>query len=106
MKKTGLKSEAQGKAHSLSGAVALTCSCLAVLLLAVLMPFGVLNSFSTLNTVLFLTLLGLSSLFAFTGIVVGSYSFRKSDNRFALISLLLSILYIALSIYLAQLVYF
>ena len=104
--KTGSTSGAPGKARSISGTAALICSCLAALILAVLLSFSVLDSFSELNIVVFLTMLGLSAVFAFAGIVVGSYSCRKSDSRFALASQLLSVLYIALLIYLVQMVYF
>jgi hypothetical protein len=72
--------------------------------MAFLILFGILGSCSPANIAIFLVFLGISALLVLAGIIIGAVSYRKSKNRLALTSLLFSILYIVLLIFLIQLI--
>ena len=52
-----------------------------------------------------MVVLGISVLLVMVGIIVGAISYRKTKNRLATMSLLFSILYVALLAFLIQLMY-
>ncbi len=105
VEKIRLNSEVSGKTHPLSGVISLVCSGMAALILAFLVPFGILVGCSPANIAIFMVLLGLSAVLAFAGTIVGAISYRKAKNRWARFSLLFIILYVLLLIYLIQLIY-
>jgi hypothetical protein len=103
--KSSLDTENLRKAYSRAGIAAIVCSCLAVLVLAFLIPFGLLQTCSLTRIALFIWLLSLSSLLGFSGIAAGIVGYKKYKDRLAFISLLVGVLYISLMLYLIQLMY-
>jgi len=97
-----LKLESWLKVFPLSAILALTCSCAATLLMAFLILFGISQSCSRVNIVLFMVALTISDILVVSGIMIGAISYRKTKNRLALSSLLFTILYAALLIFLIQ----
>ncbi len=98
-------SESLKKPYPSSAVIALICSCMAALIMAFLIIFGISQSCSQANIAIFMVLLGISSILALSGIITGAISYRKTKNRLALASLLFIFLYIALLIFLIQLIY-
>jgi hypothetical protein len=88
-----------------SATIAFICSCIAVMIMAFLIPFGILQSCSFANAAIFIILLGVSAFLILFGIVLGASSLRKTKSRFASTSLLFTFLYVALLVYLIQLMY-
>jgi hypothetical protein len=97
--------EPQIKASSGSGKAALIFSIVSALMLAFLLPFGLLQYCSAANIAIFVAVLGVSAILAFSGIIIGAISYRTAKNRMALTSLLFNLLYVALLIYLIRLIY-
>jgi hypothetical protein len=78
---------------------------MASLIMVFLILFGILQSCSRANIAIFLILLGVSFLLVFSGIIAGAISHRKTKDRLTLTSWLFSVLYVALTLLLLQLMY-
>jgi hypothetical protein len=86
-----------------SATTALLCSCLATLIMAFLILFGILQSCSRANILIFLVLFGISVALVICGIIAEAISYRKTKSRLAIFSLLFAILYTALLVFLIKL---
>ena len=91
------------KERSRSGTAALVFSATAALILAFLTAFGIIQSCSPANIAIFLVLLIVSSVLAISGVIIAGISYRRDKNRMASMSLLFTVLYAALLVYLLQL---
>ena len=69
-----------------------------------LIVFGIVQSCSRANIAIFLAVLSVSAVLGFTGTIVGGVSYRRTKHRLALLSMLLTVLYAALLIYLIRLI--
>jgi hypothetical protein len=87
-----------------SGTIALGLSMPAAVILASLTVFGILGKCSPGNIAIFLVLLVLSASLAFSGIIVGAISYRRSKNAHALMSQFFAVVYVALLFYLVRLI--
>jgi hypothetical protein len=89
---------------SRSGKTALLCSILAILILAFLILFGIIESCSPANISIFMSLLYVDIILVFLGAGFGAVGLRKTPN-FRMAAILLLIIYLALLIVLLQLLY-
>lgn len=104
--KSTLQTEILGRARPRLGISGLLFLVLALLIIAFLIPYGLLQSCSPTTISLFLWLLGVSVLSGITGIIISAVYYKKHNNRLYLISLLLAVLYISLLLYLVQFMYY
>ncbi len=96
-------SEAQ-RTRPLSATIAVLLTGTAAAMAAFLIAFGLIQSCSAANIAIFLAVLGVSAALGFAGTIVAGVSYRKTKHRLALVSMLLTVLYAALLIYLVKLI--
>jgi hypothetical protein len=89
---------------SLSGKITVACSILAILILAFLILFGIIQSCSPSNISIFMSFLDLDIFLVFMGVGFGAVGLRKTP-KLKTAAILLLIIYAALLVVLLQLLY-